>query len=468
MALQQNYLSLPEDSPIRIALESIKALDTQYFSTNHKKVLENNKRILSSGESKEFNPWITTGGQSTEEDLIFSNDPFEVVLDNPAEKTYSDIYNEDVFGLNGLQEDWIDENFVEIEQQMKDYLDIDDFNPVGEYSYNNEELLKIDIEDLLRSEGITQVNGRNIKFGSKALRKKGNPNSHHGNKNPYTGYANARDISIQDGSDEDYAKLREILINNKKVRDWMAANKWGIINELSPEILALTKGTGRHFHFGPDKWAVRTWLHWLDDPTVDILKNFRTIYHKSENPIKKNKKQVSTKSLNNNLSSDYTKLRFDYIKELENPTMKGYDKKTNRWTRVYEKGWDSNGIGIGLDVNTNQYVKEFLKEKKRNWMTMEEMISLQNKSFQYAEGVVNKAFSGNSLSNIKRVIAVGLVYHGFGKKLFKRGDLIRNAILNGSDQEAIDAVTAFYKQSNNARRYGNRAKRHNNFFYGKV
>lgn len=468
MALQQNYLSLPEDSPMRIVSESIKALDTQYFSAGYKKILENNKRILSSGESKEFNPWITTGGQSTEEDLIFSNDPFEVILDNPAERTYSDIYNEDVFGLKGLQENWIDENFVGIEQQMKDYLDINDFNPVKESSYNNEELLKLDIEDLLKSEGITHINNKPLRFGSRELRTKGNPNSHHSKKNPHTGYANARDISIIGGDITDYSEFRNILLNNQKVKDWMEINNWGIINELTPEILGLTKGTGLHFHFGPDKWAVRTWLHWLDDPTVDILKNFRTIYHKSENPIKQNKKQVSTKSLNNNLSSDYTKLRFDYIKELENPTMKGYDKKTNRWTRVYEKGWDSNGIGIGLDINTNQYVKEFLKEKKRNWMTMEEMISLQNKSFQYAEGVVDKAFLGKSLSNIKRVIAVGLVYHGFGKKLLKNGDSVRNAILNGSDQEAIDAVTAFYKQSNNARRYGNRAKRHNNFFYGKV
>ena len=99
MALQQNYLLLPEDSPMRILSVSLKALDTQQFSAGYKKMLENNKRILSSGESKEFNPWITTGGQSTEEDLIFSNDPFEVILDNPAERTYSDIYNEDVFGL---------------------------------------------------------------------------------------------------------------------------------------------------------------------------------------------------------------------------------------------------------------------------------------------------------------------------------------------------------------------------------
>ena len=277
MALQQNYLSLPEDSPMRIVSESIKALDTQYFSAGYKKILENNKRILSSGESKEFNPWITTGGQSTEEDLIFSNDPFEVILDNPAERTYSDIYNEDVFGLKGLQENWIDENFVGIEQQMKDYLDINDFNPVKESSYNNEELLKLDIEDLLKSEGITHINNKPLRFGSRELRTKGNPNSHHSNKNPHTGYANARDISIIGGDITDYSEFRNILLNNQKVKDWMEINNWGIINELTPEILGLTKGTGLHFHFGPDKWAVNTWKHWLLTPEIDITKNFRNI-----------------------------------------------------------------------------------------------------------------------------------------------------------------------------------------------
>ena len=393
-------------------------------------------------------------------------------LDNPAEKTYSNQNRYEEYFPEEIQKIEDKNNFenFSFEDNSIEYqnTDLDIALDSTSKDYSNEDLLKLDIEDLLRSEGITHINNKPLRFGSKELRTKGNPNSHHRNKNPHTGYANARDISIMGGDITDYSEFINILLNNQKIKDWMEINNWGIINELTPEILGLTKGTGLHFHFGPDKWAVRTWLHWLDDPTVDILKNFRTIYHKSENPIKQNKKQVSTKSLNNNLSSDYTKLRFDYIKELENPTMKGYDKKTNRWTRVYEKGWDSNGIGIGLDINTNQYVKEFLKEKKRNWMTMEEMISLQNKSFQYAEGVVDKAFLGKSLSNIKRVIAVGLVYHGFGKKLLKNGDSVRNAILNGSDQEAIDAVTAFYKQSNNARRYGNRAKRHNNFFYGKV
>jgi hypothetical protein len=32
----------------------------------------------------------------------------------------------------------------------------------------------------------------------------------------------------------------------------MSKKKWGIINELTPQVLSKTRGTGRHFHFGPD------------------------------------------------------------------------------------------------------------------------------------------------------------------------------------------------------------------------
>ena len=150
------------------------------------------------------------------------------------------------------------------------------FNPnfirpsASEKLYKN--LLYIDIEDLLKQEGITEVNGKNIKFGSKALRTTGKATSDHKNRNPYTGFANARDISIEGGSISDYEDLKEILLNNQTVVNWMQQNNWGIINEVTPEILAKTKGTGLHFHFGPDKWARRTWNTWLNNPNLHVTK----------------------------------------------------------------------------------------------------------------------------------------------------------------------------------------------------
>lgn len=144
--------------------------------------------------------------------------------------------------------------------------------------YNPSSLIRTDIEDLLRAEGITSVNGKSIKFGNKALRaanaKYGVKNSHHKERDPHTGNANARDISIVGGTDKDYADFRAMLLANDRVRSWFSAKNWGIINEITPAAMRRTNATGRHFHFGPDQWARRTWRGWLDNPNVNITKLF--------------------------------------------------------------------------------------------------------------------------------------------------------------------------------------------------
>lgn len=137
-------------------------------------------------------------------------------------------------------------------------------------------LIKIDIEDLLRSEGITSINGKKIKFGKKELRssnaKFGVKNSWHKKRDPHTGNASARDISIIGGNMKDYADFKKVLLNNPRIRKYMAAKGWGIINEVTSAALKRTNGTGPHFHFGPDKWAQRTWKTWLNNPDIDVTK----------------------------------------------------------------------------------------------------------------------------------------------------------------------------------------------------
>lgn len=133
-------------------------------------------------------------------------------------------------------------------------------------------LKNIDIEDLLKREGITSVNGKQIKFGNKALRTSniGSKTSNHRRKDPDTGNAMARDISIVGGTTKDYQDFMKILISNENVKSYMSQKGWGIINEITPEILSKTGGTGPHFHFGPDTWAVRTWNRWVQVPTTDV------------------------------------------------------------------------------------------------------------------------------------------------------------------------------------------------------
>lgn len=169
----------------------------------------------------------------------------------------------------------IDEpEFVEIPVEEVPKIDEEEIDEPKKEVKVDTDLLKIDIEDLLKSEGITSVNGKPIKFGNKNLRPQnasyGAKNSNHKKRDPHTGNAMARDISIIGGTTKDYADFRSILLSNPRVVQYMTTKGWGIINEITPAILARTNGTGNHFHFGPDTWAKRTWKAWLNNPNLSI------------------------------------------------------------------------------------------------------------------------------------------------------------------------------------------------------
>lgn len=176
----------------------------------------------------------------------------------------------------GLEEQLPDNNYrelvVPVDQPVISQPVIS--QPVVQPSVSNNSLIRLDIEDLLRQEGITSVSGKRIKFGNKNLRASnasfGVKNSHHKERDPHTGNANARDISIIGGNTQDYAEFRRVLLSNNKVRDWMKAKGWGIINEITPAALKKTNGTGPHFHFGPDRWARRTWDTWINNPNIHV------------------------------------------------------------------------------------------------------------------------------------------------------------------------------------------------------
>lgn len=170
-----------------------------------------------------------------------------------------------------------------------------------------------------------------------------------------------------------------------------------------------------------------------------------------------NVKDSGTHNFDFDFGSDYEKLRFEYIKALENPNLIGYDKQNDRWTSPTGRGYDSNGIGIGLDKYTNSYVRSYLSTHNKDWLSMDEMLQLQNKSFEWAENVLNRNTKGLKMSNAKRVIALGIIYHGHGPKLWKKQHSLHQALFNGSDKEFIDAVTKFYSGNS-------RSSRHKNFW----
>lgn len=249
-----------------------------------------------------------------------------------------------------------------------------------EVASNNQDLLKLDIEDLLRQEGITTVNGKAIKFGDKSIRTWGKQTSHHRRKDPHTGNASARDISIVNGTSKDYNDFRKILLSNQNVKKWMELKNWGIINEITPAILAQTKGTGNHFHFGPDTWARNTWKAWNDNPNSSINTSFR--YYSS-----KPKSNTSNKEFVQNLSSVYSKvLQEKGLNPKYAPMLVAQD--------VAESGWGQNTVGtynygnITISSKTQSYKLHGDNNKYRNYSSVEEYVTdkvnkLSNKRYNF-------------------------------------------------------------------------------------
>ena len=62
-------------------------------------------------------------------------------------------------------------------------------------------------------------------------------------------------------------KVWDYLVNNRGGMEMMAKYGLNILDESDPEILAKTKGTGAHFHIGPDK----------SDSVVDVARRFQSI-----------------------------------------------------------------------------------------------------------------------------------------------------------------------------------------------
>ena len=120
-------------------------------------------------------------------------------------------------------------------------------------------------------------------------------------------------------------------------------------------------------------------------------------------------------------------------------------------------------------MRTNTRVRDFLKRNGRTgspWLSHQEMINLQNDSLLELENILNRHTKGIKLSNTKRAIAIGLLYHGFGPKLWNpngpKTQRLNRALFNGSDQDFINAVTDFYNGT-----YSQRSKSHSNFWKGK-
>ena len=127
----------------------------------------------------------------------------------------------------------------------------------------NSDLANMSFEDLIKTYNLPiQISsGYRGKNGFRGGKTKSGKQSNH-NKLDEHGHPMAYDIQPLvngkvDKSDSAFANLRNILANNQDVKEWFRMRDWGILDETTPQMMAKTGATGKHFHIGPDRAAVR-------------------------------------------------------------------------------------------------------------------------------------------------------------------------------------------------------------------
>ena len=127
----------------------------------------------------------------------------------------------------------------------------------------NSNLANMSFEDLIKTYNLPiQISsGYRGKNGFRGGKTKSGKQSNH-NKLDEHGHPMAYDIQPLvngkvDKSDSAFANLRNTLANNQDVKEWFRMRDWGILDETTPYMMAKTGATGKHFHIGPDRAAVR-------------------------------------------------------------------------------------------------------------------------------------------------------------------------------------------------------------------
>ena len=112
------------------------------------------------------------------------------------------------------------------------------------------------IEDLFKDAGIDIEITSSYRPGATT---KSGRTSWHSVKDKY-GNSRAYDIKPVNG---DFQALKNAMINNPLIRYYFSKRGLGVLDETTPDMMARTGATGKHFHIGPDKLAIQTWNEWI-------------------------------------------------------------------------------------------------------------------------------------------------------------------------------------------------------------
>ena len=84
-----------------------------------------------------------------------------------------------------------------------------------------------------------------------------------GHKSNHSIEGGAYDIKPANG--KSFKDLKEQIYSNPTIVQWMNDHGWGIIEETTPEVMAKTGATGKHWHFGPDSMGVQNFKKRLEE-----------------------------------------------------------------------------------------------------------------------------------------------------------------------------------------------------------
>lgn len=166
-------------------------------------------------------------------DLGFEDPILQADLTNP--QTYAELYQVPKSTTNILQD------LQRISQNIKSKFP-------KEIKEQKQEEQDISLPELLKEEGIDfQITSD---YRPNATTKSGHKSNHSIKGGAY-------DIKPTNG--KSFEDLRQEIYSNSRIRNWMNRHNWGIIEETTPEVMAKTGATGKHWHFGPDSVAVTNW-----------------------------------------------------------------------------------------------------------------------------------------------------------------------------------------------------------------
>ena len=119
----------------------------------------------------------------------------------------------------------------------------------------------ISLPDLLKQQGIDFT--ITSSYRPNAITKSGHKSNHSIEGGAY-------DIKPSNG--KTFEDLKNEIYSNPTIVQWMTDHGWGIIEETTPEVMAKTGATGKHWHFGPDSMGVANFKKRLEEYNNKVQK----------------------------------------------------------------------------------------------------------------------------------------------------------------------------------------------------